>query len=167
MPPTLLQFISDNRDPLTAGLIGGVVLMLLAQIVVLSKLGRLTRLYTRLTKNTSGGNLEEILHDYMGTVEQTSRRMDALEKRADAIAEDQKRCLQKVGIIRFDAFEEVGGEQSFALVVLNAEETGIALSSVYSRQDVRVYAKAIRDGQPSHPLTREEQEAMSKANGKK
>jgi hypothetical protein len=68
-----------------------------------------------------------------------------------------------VGLVRYDAFEDVGGQQSFSLAMLDALQNGIILTSVYSRSDVRVYAKAVRQGQPSHPLSEEEQQALRNA----
>jgi len=68
-----------------------------------------------------------------------------------------------VGLVHYDAFEDVGGQQSFSLAMLDALQNGIILTSVYSRSDVRVYAKAVRQGQPSHPLSEEEQQALRNA----
>jgi len=72
-------------------------------------------------------------------------------------------CLARVGIVRYDAFNDVGGEQSFAVVLLDSKANGVALSGLYGRQDSRVYAKAISAGQGERPLSDEEQQALSKA----
>jgi len=69
-------------------------------------------------------------------------------------------CLRQANLIRYDAFEDVGGEQSFSLALLDAHGDGVVLTSVYSRMDVRVYAKAIRNGQASHALSKEEERAL-------
>ncbi len=166
LPDSLTSFLHANSDTITVTLAAVSLLLFLALALLFSRLGRLNRLYRRLTQGTSGGNLEEILHDYMGTVEQIAETSKTMEKRVDGLADRQRSCLQRVGVIRFDAFEEVGGEQSFAVVVLDAERNGLALSSVYSRSDVRVYAKHIRSGQPSHPLTKEEEGALAMAEGR-
>ena len=68
-----------------------------------------------------------------------------------------------MGLVRYDAFEDVGGQQSFSLAMLDAQQNGVVLTGVYSRSDVRVYAKAIRQGQPSHPLSEEELQAVQTA----
>jgi hypothetical protein len=79
------------------------------------------------------------------------------------LAEVQRRCVQHVAVVRYDAFEDVGGEQSFALAALDERGVGVVLSSVYSRSDVRVYAKEMRNGKPSHALSSEEQRAIARA----
>jgi hypothetical protein len=166
LPPTLTAFLRDNSTTLLGALLLVNFLLLLGFVWVLARMGKLARLYARLTRGTSGGNLEEILHGYMGTVTDVAQRMEAMEGTVARLGDNQQHCLQKVGLVRFDAFEEVGGEQSFAVAMLDAQHTGVVLSSVYSRADVRVYAKSVRDGQPSHPLTQEEQRALAQTEGK-
>jgi|SRR5579872_3545583 len=166
LPGFLTTFLHDNNEAIVGILLVIAILLLFGFLLLLSRMARLTRLYSRLTRGTSGGNLEEILHAYMGTIENVTERMERLEQRVEGLRSNQQRCLQKIGVVRFDAFDDVGGEQSFAVVALDAERSGVAISSVYSRTDVRVYAKAIRNGQPSHPLTREEEQAMQRAEGR-
>lgn len=166
LPAPLAAFLRDHHEALLGALLLITFLLLIAFLLTLSRISRLNRLYARLTRGTSGGNLEEILHEFMGTVTDVSRRMAALEAAAARLDERQQGCLQRVGVVRFDAFEDVGGEQSFAVAVLDTQRNGIVLSSVYGRSDMRVYAKAVRNGQPSHPLSREEAMAMAQAEGK-
>ena len=65
-----------------------------------------------------------------------------------------------VVIVRYDAFEDIGGEQSFALSLIDSQNSGMVLSSVLGRNHVGVYAKALSNGKPSHPLTQEEIRAL-------
>jgi hypothetical protein len=165
LPESITTFLRQNNDIVLLTLAAVTLILLLGLIVQGVRVGRMSRLYRRLAKGTSGGNLEEILHGFMGTVDNIAGESDSVRSRIDTLDKRQRTCLNRVGIVRFDAFEEVGGEQSFAVVMLDSERNGLALSSVYSRSDVRVYAKQIRGGQPSHPLTREEERAMAQAEG--
>jgi hypothetical protein len=166
MPETVSKLIAESRDTLILILLSATTLFAVGFLVLLSKVGRLNRLYSRLTRSTSGGSLEAILHEHMDAVNGVISSVESQDKRITKLEENQQHCLQKVGIVRFDAFEEVGGEQSFAVVMLDNERNGVSLSSVYSRSDVRVYAKAIKKGEAGHKLTEEEQKAMSLADGK-
>src|SRR2546421_12335609 len=105
-----IQFIADHRDEFIAGVVLTSALLIMAVAALLRRLGRLNRLYTRLTRNTSGGNLEEVLQAHVATVEAVAARITALEGRAAHLEENQKRCFQRVAVVRYDAFEEVGGE---------------------------------------------------------
>jgi len=69
--------------------------------------------------------------------------------------------LHKTGIVRFNPFKEVGGDQSFAIALLNGKDNGIIISSLYTREGTRIYAKTIKNGKSEkHPLTQEEEQAI-------
>src|SRR5438552_2397005 len=165
MPEDFLQLVATHRDTVISIQLIVVALLLIVVIAALIRLTKLNRQYARLTRNTSGGNLEEILRGYMDSVEESGARIGSLEQSVGGLTQGQKGCLQRIGLVRFDAFEDVGGEQSFAVVMLDGEHNGVALSSIYSRNDVRVYAKEIRNGAGAHTLTEEERRAMAQANG--
>ncbi len=99
-------------------------------------------------------------------MEEVGSQAGATEERVARLESRQRRALQHVGLTRFDAFEEVGGQQSFAIAVMDEDRNGFVLSSVYSRADVRVYAKSLEGGQSSHPLTAEERRALATAEGR-
>lgn len=80
--------------------------------------------------------------------------------RIDVMAEHS---VQKVGVVRFNPFGEVGGDQSFAVALLDSEDNGVVFSSLYAREGSRVYAKPIVKGQSKHRLSDEEQEAIRQA----
>lgn len=137
-----------------------VVLLLLGWIGLLVSVRRQRRMIAALARGMEGRNLEEVLIGHMDTVEQTVRRMEALEQAVGVLQAQMPGCLQRVNMVRFDAFEDVGGEQSFAVAMLDGRGDGIVLTSVYSRMDVRVYAKSIQKGQASHALSKEEERAV-------
>lgn len=72
-------------------------------------------------------------------------------------------ALSHVGLVRFDAFEDAGGAQSFALVLLDDDADGIVLTSLHSRQSTRLYIKGVRRGVADSPLSVEEVRAMEHA----
>lgn len=71
--------------------------------------------------------------------------------------------VQKVGIIRFNPFSEVGGDQSFSIALLDANDDGLVITSLYTREGNRVYAKPIKQGQSQYPFSREEIKAIEMA----
>ncbi len=87
---------------------------------------------------------------------------------------DLQRTLQRavlgVALERYNPFEDVGGDQSFSLALVDSEGRGVVVTALYSRDGTRVYAKALDRGQPSHPLSEEEervvQRALQQAQGK-
>jgi len=74
-------------------------------------------------------------------------------------------AVQRVGLVRFDAFEDMGGQLSFALALLDADGTGVVLSSINGRRETRVYAKSIERGESATTLSDEERESVRRAMG--
>lgn len=139
------------------------VLWLVALVLLAVRVRALGRRLHRLTAGATGASLERVLMDHLAGVEEVNTRQRQMEQRVSALEGQLPSCAQHVGLVRYDAFEDVGGQQSFSLAILDAQQNGIVLTSVYSRSDVRVYAKAIRQGQPSHPLSEEELQAVQTA----
>ncbi len=150
----------ENLPALLLTLAAFVLLLLLSQLALALRMRRANRRITALTRGMDGQNLEAALTSHFDMGVQTNRRMDALEQAVGVLQAQMPLALQKARLIRYDAFEDVGGEQSFSLALLNARGDGVVLTSVYSRMDVRVYAKAIAGGQASHALSREEERAL-------
>jgi len=77
------------------------------------------------------------------------------------------KSVQKVGVVRFNPFKDTGGDQSFAIALLDASDSGLVISSLYTRDGVRVFSKAIEKGKSKYQLSEEEKQAIEKAKGKK
>lgn len=72
-------------------------------------------------------------------------------------------CIRHVGVVRYDAFRDMGGQMSFSLALLDSRQNGVVLSVLNGRDGSRGYAKAVQGGRSSSPLSVEEQEALSQA----
>lgn len=149
----------DALTTLVTALAALVVLLLLGLLTLLVRVQRLQRRIHGLTRGVEG-NLEEMLRTHLDTVESTARRMDALEQAVAVLQSQMPTCLRHAHLVRYDAFDDVGGEQSFSLALLDAQGNGVVLTSVYSRADVRVYAKSIQAGRASHALSQDEERLL-------
>lgn len=87
----------------------------------------------------------------------------ALRNRVDALEAHAARSLQRVGFVRFNAFPDVGSELSYALAVVDRKGDGFLVSSIYSREEVRTYAKAVRNFSADKDLSEEERRAIELA----
>lgn len=76
-----------------------------------------------------------------------------------------EKTIQKTGIVRFNPFHEMGGNQSFTVALLDEKNNGFVISSLFVKEGNRVYAKAIKQGKSEHALSKEEQEAIARATG--
>ena len=107
-------------------------------------------------------NIKEVL-DCLKKLEESNKQV--ARELAD-FKKESKKTLQKIGIVRFNPFKEMGGEQSFAIAVLDASDNGIVITSLYGQDSNRIYAKPIGNGKSSYSLSKEEEKAVNKAMGK-
>lgn len=108
-------------------------------------------------------NLEAILQAYtnkMSRLEGALRRLASEAKRQNEVV---RGSVQNVGMIRYDAFEDVGGQLSFSCALLDDRGDGVVITSINGRQDTRVYAKPVKAGRSSHNLSEEETSAIRQA----
>ena len=108
-------------------------------------------------------DLRGVLNKVKGLEEKVEKILEEMEK----TKKEQRFSVQKVGIIRFNPFSEVGGDQSFSVALLNEKDDGIVITSLYTRQENRVYGKPIKNGQSEYTLSEEEKQAIEKAKNSK
>ena len=121
---------------------------------------RLRRRLDGLTRGAQGKTLDGVLEAQVDKVYAVARELDELSARAAVLEAVGRRSIQRVGLVRFNPFEDTGGNQSFALALTDSGGNGFVLSSLHSRTGTRVYAKAIAAGRSDGALSAEETEAL-------
>lgn len=101
-----------------------------------------------------------MLDAHLDKVYAVSHELDDLATRTGVIESAGRRAIQRVGLVRFNPFEDTGGNQSFALALADAAGNGFIVSSLHSRTGTRVYAKAVVSGRSDGALSAEETEAL-------
>lgn len=147
------------------GLIGLVVSVALGVVVFLqaAKLKAMSRKWASLLNGTSNGNIEQMLRDHLSNNETVDRRLGRAEERLNGLETKMESAKRFVGLVRYDAFEDVGGSQSFSLAVYDERGDGAVVTSTVGRTDCRVYAKEIQKGKAERELSPEEQSAITAA----
>ncbi|MDQ4024966.1 MAG: DUF4446 family protein [Actinomycetota bacterium] len=155
-----------TRDELTLALaiLAGVVFFGILLLLVLAlRLKKVRREYVLLR-----GDGEE--KDIIAAVARALRRVDAIDKRVDGVvtslqenAATGRYALQRFGIVRYDAFEEMGGRLSFSAALLDDHGDGVLITSINGRTETRTYAKAVKQLTSEHNLSEEEREAIAAA----
>ena len=128
-----------------------------------ARFARQTKMLRQFFSGPQGEDLEALLER---TLTQSQLAMDnsalALERATHEVARNQS-GVQKFALLRYNAFEDVTGEQSFSLALLDGRGNGTVVSSILGRQNSRCFGKAIVDGQPMQPLSDEEQRVFLQA----
>jgi hypothetical protein len=157
--------------PLDAQALSTVVLVLAVVVVVLAVwvawLQRsdalLRRRLRRLFGEGGGVGLDELLDRQFKRLDTVAERVEALNRLHHELEGLTQRSIQKVGVVRFNPFADTGGDQSFAVALLDAQGNGVVLSSLHGRADTRIFAKTVQAGRSKHALSDEEQDAIRKA----
>lgn len=114
---------------------------------------------------SKGKNIEKALRDQIGLTKDQTKDIEKIFGELNRLDKIAQKSFQKIGVVRFNPFKEVGGDQSFSIALLDAENNGFVLTSLYGRDDNRVYNKPIKKGVSSYSLSNEEKEALKKAIG--
>jgi hypothetical protein len=146
------------------------VVLLLAVIVVgiwvLVVQLQTRRLHTRLESvfaGVSNENTARMLAEYMNMVRASAGTVEQIKSEHTQLAAIMPTVIRHVGLVRFSPFHDTGGDQSFALALLDGKGDGVVLTALHSRSDSRAYAKPIEAGASPYALTPEEIEAIDRA----
>lgn len=104
-------------------------------------------------------DLKEILSQFNDLKKNLKELFEDLEK----LKEESRFSIQKIGIIRFNPFSEVGSDQSFAVALLDGNNNGCVITGLYTREGNRIYAKPVTGGKSQYFLSKEEEQAIEKA----
>lgn len=146
--------------------IGGLVaLILLLIIIMLINTVKMNRLKKRFNQFMSKEDI-----DFEGLLVKYTSKVDALvesDKETRQLVEEMKAisgdCIQKVGIVRYQAIPNIGADLSYTVALLNKENSGVVFNGIYGRDGCYTYAKPIQNGQSTYNLSDEEAEAIHKA----
>lgn len=142
----------------------GISLILLIVILVQgSRIGKLTRRIDALTMGSEGQSLEEEIAELVKKSEEISKETSSYERRITKLTGQIKGCVQKTGLIKYDAFSQMGGKLSYALAILDENDNGYVINSVHSTDGCYSYAKQIEEGKCDIDLGTEEQQALQRA----
>lgn len=111
----------------------------------------------------NGEKFAEMIKDYVSQVEKLNKRDDQIIEVCNNINNELSHCIKKVGILRYDAFGNTNNKLSFALAMLDKENNGVVINSIYGHDNSNVYAKPIIKGASKYNLSDEEKEAINQA----
>ena len=141
-----------------------VVVLFIAFIAVLVKTVSLDKKYKKFMKKLGESeNLEEDLENFMYKVERVEKQNAEILGTINGLDKDIEGCIQKVGIVRYSAFQDTGSDLSFTLALLDEKNNGVVLNGIYSREMSNIYAKPVEAGKSPYTLSIEEQQAINKA----
>lgn len=161
----------DQLQPFLAPLCAlslALILALFVWVALLnSRLARQSKMVRDFFAGPKGEDFEALLRRSMNTAETAAARCEAAEAQVGLMSLQMRGCVQHFALVRYDAFPDVTGQQSFSLAFLDGGDNGIIISSILGRSTSRTFGKMIVAGQPEQALSDEERQALLSALGGK
>ena len=160
---SLLESLQSHSGILMVLLLIVVIILLICVFNLSLGLNRLNRKYTLFMKGKDGQSLERLFKRKFDLIEKLVRSTDDNGEEIDKIWKVIDKSLNKYGIVKYDAFEDMGGKLSFVLAMLDKNNTGFLLNAIHSRENCFLYIKEIVNGESYVVLSEEEVEALRQA----
>lgn len=160
---SLLESLQSHSGILMVLLLVVVVILLICVFNLSLGLNRLNRKYTLFMKGKDGQSLERLFKRKFDLIEKLVRSTDDNGEEIEKIWKVMDKSLNKYGIVKYDAFEDMGGKLSFVLAMLDKNNTGFLLNAIHSRENCFLYIKEIVNGESYVVLSEEEVEALRQA----
>lgn len=164
----LEDILTNYNTEITFGLIIAVLILFIFNLINRAKVFAMSRRYKKimdLLKVKEVGSIEDTLINYIEKLELMSNKTDDMEIKLEEMAKKVNMSIQKVEIIRYNAFDDMGSDLSFSIALLDENLNGFIITNIYAREESNVYAKPITNGETRYPLSVEEIQVLDRAKG--
>jgi len=156
----MLNILNENQIYF---LLAGLAVLVIWNIFLNFQLWQLKKKLKTFFNGKKASDLEGVLFEEIKRLKKAEKDIEELFKSTEFLAKMASQSIQRVGVVRFNPFKETGGDQSFSIALLDSNDNGLVISSLFTRQGTRIYTKPITKGQSSYQLSKEELEAIKKA----
>lgn len=163
----LINIINENISFIIIGLLVIILLLFIIVISLMRSTKKLEKKYRKFMRGVSNKNLEELILSKLDEVDKAAAKADEAINKCKVIQEEIKGCVNKVAIMRYKAFPDVGSDLSFSIAILDSYNDGVLITGIYSRQDSVTYAKPVDKGISRYELSEEESYVLNEAINKK
>lgn len=157
------EYLGFDSDYIILGMLVVVLIMFIMLIVNMVKTSNLKKKYKTFMSGKNARSLEDTLIKRLNQIDNLIVSNDANERNINHLFEHIKFAFQKIGMVKYDAFHEMGGKLSFSLALLNETDDGFIINAVHSREGCYTYIKEIIGGNSIIALSDEEEEALEMA----
>ena len=159
----IMKFIINNLSYVVATLGILMIVMYLLMINLFYNLNYMKKRYKKMMTGVDGANLERLIIGCVDDAKAVSEENQEIKRNIEDIRALLQQAITKVAVVRFRAFEEMGSDLSYAVAMLDSDNNGVIMSSIFGREDSRSYVKPITAGKSSYPMTDEEEDALKQA----
>ena len=163
----IAEYLGFDSDYLIIGLAALVLILIILMIVNVVQMSKLKKNYRIFMNGKNAKTLEDTLIQRLDQVDELIAANKANEKNIKTLFKNMEKTYQKMGLVKYDAFHEMGGKLSFSLAMLDEKNNGYIISAMHTREGCYTYIKEIIDGNSVIVLSEEDQEALKQALGEK
>ena len=165
---TTISSFAYNTYKMNFKLIDNFYLIIFGTLIVLVlylffELFRLKKRFNLFFQKGKVKNLEEVLTELIKKINNQQMDLEEIKKEILNLNKYSRKSFQKIGLVRFNPFREVGGDQSFSIAILDFNNNGVVMTSHYGQNTNRVYSKLITRGKSQYSLSEEEKRAIEQA----
>jgi len=158
------EILNEYSDYILLGLVGLSFLLFILIIILLARQSKLNKKYKKFMAGADGATLESQILSKFQEIDKLNLDSEKIKTEIEQIQENLSICYQKVGVVKYDAFKEMGGKLSFVVALLDKNNNGILLNSVHSsREGCYTYLKEIIKGESFLELSGDEKKALDLA----
>ena len=159
------QYLGFDSDYIILGLLVLVLILMIIMIVNVVQMKKLKKNYKIFMSGKNAKSLEDTIIKRLNQVDSLMEANTKNEKNIKVLFQNMQITYQKMGLIKYDAFHEMGGKLSFSLAMLDEGNNGYIINAMHTREGCYTYIKEIVDGNSILVLSEEEQEALNRAMG--
>jgi Na+-transporting methylmalonyl-CoA/oxaloacetate decarboxylase gamma subunit len=163
MMENILSIINSYGAYIFIGMGVVIVLLFILIMILFRSLNKVENRYRKLMRGANNKNIEELIMGYLDKVDKANEKSQEAFDLCYKVEEKMKKSIQKVSVIRYKAFEDVGSDLSFSVALLDENNDGVILTGIYGRNESTTYAKPIDKGISRYDLSEEEMSVLNKA----
>jgi ABC-type multidrug transport system fused ATPase/permease subunit len=160
---SIINFIDSAQVYVILALIALVLILIVIIIMTYASLNKLENRYRKLMRGVNNKNLEDMVMSYLDRIDEVKNENEAMKQMYEQVNGELKTCVQKTSMIRYKAFDDVGSDLSFSIALLDGNNNGAILTSIYGRNESTTYAKPIDKGISRYDLSEEEKKVLEQA----
>lgn len=162
----IIEMINEYSTFIVIGLIIITILLFIIVLMLMSSVNKVEKKYRKMMRGVNSKNLESLIVSNIDNIEEALNNSKQSLEKCEKIKEEIKGCVNKVAIMRYKAFEDIGSDLSFSIAILDDYNDGVLITGIYARSDSTTYAKPVDKGISRYELSEEEIQVLNEAMNK-
>lgn len=162
----IMSILNTFQSYILIGLAALVIILFIMILVLFKSISNLEKRYRKFMRGASNKNIEELIVGYLDKIDEVKSNSEKLAISYEELDKRIKGCIQKISVVRYRAFDDVGSDLSFSIALLDENSNGVILTGIYGRHASNTYAKPIDKGISRYDLSEEEQQVLNEAMNK-